>query len=54
MKNRLLLLLSGVIVTGGAEDLEFKKLWLPLNGISLKKLHRQIVPLYNYNNHTKI
>jgi hypothetical protein len=39
--------------SAGAGDLEFERLWLPLKGISIKKLHRQIVLPYSYNNHTK-
>jgi hypothetical protein len=44
----------GVIDTAGAGDLEFERLWLHLKGISIKKLHSQIVLPYSYNNHAKI
>jgi hypothetical protein len=39
--------------TAGAGEQEFERLWLPLKGISIKKLHRQIVLPYSNNNHTK-
>jgi hypothetical protein len=45
---------SGVNDTAGAGDLEIKRLWLPLKGISVKKkLHRKIVLPYSYNSHAK-
>jgi hypothetical protein len=33
--------------TAEDRDLEFERLWLPLQGISIKKLHRQIVLPYS-------
>jgi hypothetical protein len=45
--------LSGVNDTAQTGDLEFGRLCPPLKGISIKKLHSQIVLLDNYNNRTK-
>jgi hypothetical protein len=39
--------------SGVPGDLEFERLWLHLKGISIKKLHRQIVLPNSYNNHTQ-
>jgi hypothetical protein len=44
---------GGVIDIAGVGDIEFERLRLPLKEISLKKLRRQIVLPYSYNNHTQ-
>jgi hypothetical protein len=41
------------VVNAQAGDLEIERLWPPLKGISIKKLYRQIVLPFSYNNHTK-